>query len=91
MLGGDDGALAIDCGLPNLAATTAAEIAKSGRVAMLVNTHWHQDHVGGNEVLAKSGADIMAHENCRKRLSTDQFIEALDMKVQAAPRLPGRG
>jgi glyoxylase-like metal-dependent hydrolase (beta-lactamase superfamily II) len=26
----------------------------------------------------------MAHENCRNRLSTDQFIEALDMKVQAS-------
>ncbi len=84
VLGGDDGVLAIDSGLPNLAAATAAEIAKSGRVTMLVNTHRHLDHAGGNDVLAQGGADIIAHENCRERLSTDQFIEALDMKLPAA-------
>ena len=83
VLGGDDGLLAIDSGLPNLSAKTAAEIAKSGRIALLVNTHWHPDHVGGNEVLAKAGAQIMAHGNCRKRLSTDQFVEELNMKVPA--------
>jgi cyclase len=84
VLGGDDGVFAIDSGLPNLAAKTAAEIGKSGRIALLVNTHWHPDHVGGNDILAHAGAQIMAHENCRKRLSTDQFIEALDMKVPVA-------
>jgi cyclase len=83
VLGGDDGVLAIDSGLPNLASKTAAEIGKSGRVAVLVNTHWHYDHAGGNEVLAKAGAHIIAHENCRKRLSTDQFVEALDVKMPA--------
>jgi cyclase len=83
VLGGDDGLLAIDSGLPNLSAQTAAEIAKSGRIALLVNTHWHPDHVGGNEVLAKAGAQIMAHGNCRQRLSTDQLVEGLNMKVPA--------
>lgn len=83
VLGGDDGVLVIDSGLPNVAARTAAEIEKSGRVGTLVNTHWHYDHAGGNEVLARAGARIIAHENCRKRLSTDQFIEALDRKMPA--------
>ena len=83
VLGGDDGVLVIDSGLPNISARTAAEIAKSGRVATLVNTHWHYDHAGGNDVLAQAGAQIIAHENCRKRLSTDQFIEAFDRKMPA--------
>jgi glyoxylase-like metal-dependent hydrolase (beta-lactamase superfamily II) len=83
VLGGDDGVLVIDSGLPNVATRTAAEIAKSGRVATLVNTHWHYDHAGGNETLAQAGARIIAHDNCRKRLSTDQFIEALDRKMPA--------
>ena len=39
---------------------------------------------GGCHTLAQAGTQIMAHENCRKRLSTDQFIEALDMKVPAS-------
>ena len=50
-----------------------------------MNTHWHYDHAGGNEVLAKAGAHITAHANCRKRLSTDQFLEAFDRKMPAAP------
>lgn len=83
VLGGDDGVLVIDSGLPNVADKTAAEIARSGNVATLVNTHWHYDHAGGNDVLARAGARIIAHENCRKRLSTDQFIEALDRKMPA--------
>jgi len=85
VLGGDDGVLAIDSGLPNLVETTASEIAKSGKVTQLVNTHWHYDHVGGNEALAKAGAHITAHANCRKRVSTDQYNEPFDRKMPAAP------
>lgn len=41
-------------------------------VRFLVNTHWHGDHVGGNENFANSGAIIVANENVRKRMSTSQ-------------------
>lgn len=37
-------------------------------VRFVVNTHWHGDHVGGNENLAGQGAIIIAHENVRKRM-----------------------
>ena len=37
-------------------------------VRFVVNTHWHGDHVGGNENLAGQGALIIAHENVRKRM-----------------------
>jgi glyoxylase-like metal-dependent hydrolase (beta-lactamase superfamily II) len=33
-------------------------------VKMLINTHYHRDHTGGNPVLGKN-AVIIAHENCR--------------------------
>ena len=33
----------------------------------IINTHYHGDHTGGNEVMGKS-APIVAHENVRKRL-----------------------
>lgn len=39
----------------------------------VINTHFHGDHTGGNELMGKSGAVIIAHENVRKRLSTEQF------------------
>lgn len=51
----------------------------------VLNTHWHGDHTGGNENLGKSGAVIVAHDNVRTRMSTEQFIKAFDMKVPASP------
>lgn len=40
-------------------------------VRFLLNTHWHYDHVGGNEIYGPD-AIIVAHENVRKRLMTKQ-------------------
>jgi cyclase len=54
-------------------------------VRFVVNTHWHFDHVGGNEAMAGSGAIIFAHENTRRRMSKEQFISAFNMKVPASP------
>jgi glyoxylase-like metal-dependent hydrolase (beta-lactamase superfamily II) len=55
-------------------------------VRFVLNTHWHFDHTGGNENMGQGGALIFAHENVRKRMSTDQFIEALNRKQPASPR-----
>ena len=85
VLGGDDGSLVVDSGLPNVVAQTEAQVTKAGPLALLVNTHWHFDHTGANAALAKAGAEIVAHENCRKRLSTDQYNEPFDRKLPAAP------
>jgi cyclase len=54
-------------------------------VRFVLNTHWHFDHTGGNENMGQAGALIFAHENVRKRMSTEQFIEALNRKEPAAP------
>src|SRR5579863_9732864 len=40
-------------------------------VRFLLNTHWHYDHVGGNDIYG-SDAIIVAQENVRKRLMTKQ-------------------
>ncbi|MEO5721765.1 MAG: MBL fold metallo-hydrolase [Chthoniobacterales bacterium] len=84
LLSGGDGSLVIDCGYPNLAEKTMGELRKAGPLSMLVNTHWHLDHSGANQQCAEAGARIVAHENCRKRLATEQYIEPLDMKMPAA-------
>lgn len=55
-------------------------------VKFMLNTHWHFDHTGGNENFGKAGAIILAHENVRKRMSVEGFIEFLGMKVKAEPR-----
>ncbi|MBN7816115.1 MBL fold metallo-hydrolase [Algoriphagus pacificus] len=35
----------------------------------VVNTHWHGDHTGGNENMAKQGAILVANDAVRKRMS----------------------
>ena len=54
-------------------------------VRFVVNTHWHFDHTGGNENMGKAGALLIAHDNVRKRMSTDQFIELLKRAEKASP------
>ena len=39
-------------------------------VHALVNTHWHPEHTGLNELLGTQGSKIIAHENTRLWLST---------------------
>jgi glyoxylase-like metal-dependent hydrolase (beta-lactamase superfamily II) len=52
----------------------------------LVNTHWHFDHTDGNSAFTESGATIVAHANCRARLSQNQYVPSLEWRVPAAPR-----
>ena len=41
----------------------------------VINTHYHGDHTGGNELFGKMGAVIVSHENVRKRLSVEQVMK----------------
>jgi glyoxylase-like metal-dependent hydrolase (beta-lactamase superfamily II) len=42
-------------------------------VRFVVNTHCHADHTGGNENMGKAGAILVAHENVRRRMSSERF------------------
>ena len=83
---GEDGVLMIDSQYAGLTDKIRSAIAavNDRPVGFLISTHWHGDHVGGNENLAKAGAVIFAHENVRKRMSTNQSI--LGSEVPASPR-----
>lgn len=54
-------------------------------VKFVVNTHMHGDHTGGNENFGNAGAVIVAQDNVRKRMSTGQFIAAMNTQQPAAP------
>lgn len=56
-------------------------------VRFVVNTHWHGDHTGGNENLGKAGVVIVAHDNVRTRMASDQFIALMKRTVPASPAI----
>ncbi|MEM6899690.1 MAG: MBL fold metallo-hydrolase [Pseudomonadota bacterium] len=76
VLAGDDGVFVIDSQFANIAPRNLAKINEiaDGAPTLLVNTHWHGDHTGGN---ANFGATIIAHDNVRARVSTDQALVLL--------------
>src|SRR5215468_7339558 len=43
-------------------------------VRFIINTHYHEDHTGGNEFFQKQ-APIIAHDNVRKRLEQGSAAE----------------
>lgn len=55
-------------------------------VKFVLNTHWHGDHTGGNEHFGKANTLIVAHENVRKRMSSDQLIAFLNIQVKPQPQ-----
>src|SRR5258706_9143076 len=84
---GEDAVFVIDDQYAPLTDRITAAIAKitPKPVRFVLNTHWHGDHTGGNENFGKGGSLIVAHENVRKRMSVEQFIEAFNMRSPAAP------
>jgi glyoxylase-like metal-dependent hydrolase (beta-lactamase superfamily II) len=84
---GEDGVILIDDQYAPLTPKIQAAITAISPkpIKFVLNTHWHGDHVGGNENLAAVGAVIVAHENVRKRMSTEQFIEIMKRKVPPSP------
>jgi cyclase len=70
---GDSNVLIFDSnGLPPTAETILAEVRKmtDKPVQYLVNSHWHWDHWGGNEVYQKAfpGLKIISHEKTREQM-----------------------
>lgn len=65
----------------------AVKTLSDGPIRFVLNTHWHGDHTGGNENFGKSDVVIVAHENVRKRMSVEQFLEAFGQKVPPSPKV----
>jgi cyclase len=86
---GQDGVVLIDdqyAALTPKIRAALAELSPSGvELRFVLNTHWHGDHTGGNENLARAGAVIVAHDKVRERMSREQFSSALDRRTPASP------
>ncbi|MBL8982978.1 MAG: MBL fold metallo-hydrolase [Gemmatimonadetes bacterium] len=85
---GDDAVFIIDDQFAPLTPKIVAAIRtlSDKPVKFVVNTHWHFDHTGGNENFGKSGAMIVAHDNVRKRMSTEQFMAAMNRREPPSPK-----
>jgi len=84
---GRDGVFLVDDEYAPLTVKIKAAIAAidSGPIRFLLNTHWHPDHTGGNENLGKAGVLIVAQDNVRRRMSTEQFSAAFNTRFPASP------
>jgi glyoxylase-like metal-dependent hydrolase (beta-lactamase superfamily II) len=84
---GPDGTFIIDDQYAPLTPKIQAALAKLSDtpVRFVLNTHWHGDHTGGNENLGKAGALIVAHDNVRVRMSSEQFIASMQRRVPPSP------
>src|SRR5205823_3209193 len=63
-----EGVLMVDGGLAEHSAEllkVVAGVSDPAQIQALFNTHWHLDHTGSNETIAKAGAKIIAHENTK--------------------------
>jgi glyoxylase-like metal-dependent hydrolase (beta-lactamase superfamily II) len=87
---GDDGVFMIDDQFAPLTPKILVAIKEitNKSVKYLVNTHWHQDHTGGNGNMQKQGAIIVSHDNVRKRMSVDQVIKGRTRKASSKEALP---
>jgi cyclase len=76
ILVGDDGILMIDTHRKQFIRMIQEKISEISpkHINIVINTHWHFDHVEGNETLGRQGSLIIAHDNTRDRLSVDQSI-----------------
>jgi glyoxylase-like metal-dependent hydrolase (beta-lactamase superfamily II) len=85
VLAGDDGTLIVDDQFAPLTGKITAAIARltPRPVSFVVNSHWHYDHSDGNTNFGRAGAIIVAHENSRTRMMSDQIV-SLSNRLQEA-------
>ena len=84
---GDDGLLIVDDQFAPLADKIRAALKgiADKKLHFILNTHWHGDHTGGNVVFGPE-ATIIAHDNVRKRLATEQKSTVFNTTTPPSPK-----
>jgi glyoxylase-like metal-dependent hydrolase (beta-lactamase superfamily II) len=85
---GEDGVFIVDDEVEPLTDQLLASISKVSDqpIRFVINTHYHGDHVGGNETLGKAGSVIIAHDNIRQRMNSDQVSIFFDETTPTWPQ-----
>src|ERR1700730_10892066 len=73
---GDESVLVVDAfATPAAAQELLGEIRRITKLPIrwVLNTHYHLDHVGGDSVFVRAGACVVAHENARAWVRTENL------------------
>jgi glyoxylase-like metal-dependent hydrolase (beta-lactamase superfamily II) len=92
VLAGNEGLVLVDSKIAPVSenVSLALDTISSGKPRFLINTHHHNDHVGGNAALSAATTTIIAHDNVRSRLKIDKpedllpiltFSESLSLHI----------
>ncbi len=83
---GEDGIVIVDDEFAPLAPKIQAALKgiTDKPVRFVLNTHYHGDHVGGNEPFAKAGSTVIAQENVRKRMAEGSQTKSFGKRPPAA-------
>ncbi|HEX5715324.1 MAG TPA: MBL fold metallo-hydrolase [Thermoanaerobaculia bacterium] len=86
---GSDGLLIVDDQYAQMADKIRAALKglSQGKLAFVLNTHWHFDHTGSNEAFGPE-ATIIAHDNVRKRMAKGQTLFGQAIPPAAPKALP---
>jgi len=84
---GSDGVLLVDDQFAPMYPKILEALGKLSKqpVRFVVNSHFHGDTIGSNELMAKAGAVIIAHDNARKRLIAQRSLAVPDPRNPAVP------
>ena len=82
---GDDGIVMVDDQYAPLAPKIRAALKSitDKPIKFVINTHYHGDHTGGNEIFGAE-APLIAHENARKRM--EMGVKGLTREVPPSPK-----
>jgi cyclase len=89
-LRGDEGLLLVDSGASGrteLLQSALKGFARSAKVHTVINTHWHAEQTGGNDVFGAAGAKIIAHAKCAQRMAADQYVPWEERYIKARARV----
>jgi glyoxylase-like metal-dependent hydrolase (beta-lactamase superfamily II) len=85
VLNGADGKIVVDTFVQPAWTNLKTALDKLGnqKIATVIDTHWHFDHADNNGAFRKEGAQIVAHDNTKKRMS--QAHELMGSKIPPSP------
>lgn len=79
------GLVLVDAQSAGPAVTLDSLVALRGAVRLVITTHYHEDHLGGNARFRARGAPVLAHANVPRLAARDTTVTEFDWHLEPAP------